>query len=197
MTSPVGRGCFVLDCCRLPPFLAQSLNCVSWHLSQWTGHWGCQVLLAGKENRWHPLLLLFLIQRSFKLHFSPASPHYSLSTALCISSCTLSCWPLAFLWNKFLPLINVVLYIEKWFKISLFAEHFTCVVKMLYNLQFIQALAAISSKFSPEERQAWSTAGALKKVNRQHAHFGAEIYLVFDCLQGLAGESTGDWNTLS
>lgn len=68
---------------------------------------------------------------------------------------------------------------------------------MLYNLQFIQALAAISSKFSPEERQAWSTAGALKKVNRQHAHFGAEIDLVFDCLQGLAGESTGDWNTLS
>lgn len=43
-------------------------------------------------------------------------------------------------------------------------EHFTCVVKMLYNLQFIQALAALSSKFSLEERQAWSTAGALKKV---------------------------------
>lgn len=43
-------------------------------------------------------------------------------------------------------------------------EHFTCVVKMLYNLQFIQALAALSSKFSPEERQAWSSAGALKKV---------------------------------
>ncbi|XP_070831914.1 E3 ubiquitin-protein ligase ubr3 [Chaetodon trifascialis] len=42
-------------------------------------------------------------------------------------------------------------------------EHFTCVVKMLYNLQFTQALAALSSKFSPEERQAWSTAGALKK----------------------------------
>lgn len=49
---------------------------------------------------------------------------------------------------------------------SLFAEHFNCVVKMLYNLQFIQALAALSSKFSPDERQAWSTAGALKKVNR-------------------------------
>uniref|UniRef100_A0A671YUC6 E3 ubiquitin-protein ligase n=1 Tax=Sparus aurata TaxID=8175 RepID=A0A671YUC6_SPAAU len=42
-------------------------------------------------------------------------------------------------------------------------EHFTCVVKMLYNLQFTQALAALSSKFSPEERHAWSTAGALKK----------------------------------
>ncbi|KAE8299326.1 E3 ubiquitin-protein ligase ubr3 [Larimichthys crocea] len=42
-------------------------------------------------------------------------------------------------------------------------EHFSCVVKMLYNLQFTQALAALSSKFSPEERQAWSTAGALKK----------------------------------
>ncbi|XP_053295045.1 E3 ubiquitin-protein ligase ubr3 isoform X1 [Pleuronectes platessa] len=42
-------------------------------------------------------------------------------------------------------------------------EHFTCVVKMLYNLQFIQALTALSTKFSPEERQAWSTSGALKK----------------------------------
>uniref|UniRef100_A0AAQ5YHU1 E3 ubiquitin-protein ligase n=1 Tax=Amphiprion ocellaris TaxID=80972 RepID=A0AAQ5YHU1_AMPOC len=43
-------------------------------------------------------------------------------------------------------------------------EHFTCVVKMLYNLQFTQALAALSTKFSSEERQAWSTSGALKKV---------------------------------
>uniref|UniRef100_A0AAX7VBA1 E3 ubiquitin-protein ligase n=1 Tax=Astatotilapia calliptera TaxID=8154 RepID=A0AAX7VBA1_ASTCA len=34
-------------------------------------------------------------------------------------------------------------------------EHFTCVVKMLYNLQFTQALAALSTKFSSEERQAW------------------------------------------
>uniref|UniRef100_A0A3Q3J047 E3 ubiquitin-protein ligase n=1 Tax=Monopterus albus TaxID=43700 RepID=A0A3Q3J047_MONAL len=42
-------------------------------------------------------------------------------------------------------------------------EHFTCVVKMLYNLQFSQALAALSTKFSPEERQAWSTSGALMK----------------------------------
>uniref|UniRef100_A0A674MQ45 E3 ubiquitin-protein ligase n=1 Tax=Takifugu rubripes TaxID=31033 RepID=A0A674MQ45_TAKRU len=43
-------------------------------------------------------------------------------------------------------------------------EHFTCVVKMLYNLQFIQALAALSSKFSPDERQAWSTAGLISSV---------------------------------
>uniref|UniRef100_A0A4W6FP70 E3 ubiquitin-protein ligase n=1 Tax=Lates calcarifer TaxID=8187 RepID=A0A4W6FP70_LATCA len=42
-------------------------------------------------------------------------------------------------------------------------EHFTCVVKMLYNLQLTQALAALSARFSPEERQAWSTSGALKK----------------------------------
>uniref|UniRef100_A0A8C6Q550 E3 ubiquitin-protein ligase n=1 Tax=Nothobranchius furzeri TaxID=105023 RepID=A0A8C6Q550_NOTFU len=42
-------------------------------------------------------------------------------------------------------------------------EHFTCVVKMLFNLQFIQALAILSTKFSPEERQAWVTSGALKK----------------------------------
>uniref|UniRef100_A0A665VIU1 E3 ubiquitin-protein ligase n=1 Tax=Echeneis naucrates TaxID=173247 RepID=A0A665VIU1_ECHNA len=44
-------------------------------------------------------------------------------------------------------------------------EHFSCVVKMLYNLQFTQALAALSAKFSPEERQAWSTSGALKKLS--------------------------------
>ncbi|XP_055005615.1 E3 ubiquitin-protein ligase ubr3 isoform X1 [Boleophthalmus pectinirostris] len=42
-------------------------------------------------------------------------------------------------------------------------EHFTCVVKMLYNLQFTQALAALSTKFSSEERQAWSSSGALKR----------------------------------
>ncbi|KAJ3592561.1 hypothetical protein NHX12_007688 [Muraenolepis orangiensis] len=42
-------------------------------------------------------------------------------------------------------------------------EHFTCVVKMLYNLQFVQGLAALSVKFSPEEKRVWSTSGALKK----------------------------------
>ncbi|CAG09939.1 unnamed protein product, partial [Tetraodon nigroviridis] len=55
-------------------------------------------------------------------------------------------------------------------------EHFTCVVKMLYNLQFIQALAALSSKLSPDERQAWSTAGALKK-NSSHAENSFEVLL--------------------
>ncbi|XP_062390894.1 E3 ubiquitin-protein ligase ubr3 isoform X3 [Sardina pilchardus] len=42
-------------------------------------------------------------------------------------------------------------------------EHFMCVVKVLYTLQYTQGLAALSIKFSPEERQAWSTSGALKK----------------------------------
>ncbi|KAM6935004.1 E3 ubiquitin-protein ligase ubr3 isoform 2-T2 [Xenentodon cancila] len=42
-------------------------------------------------------------------------------------------------------------------------EHFTCVVKMLYNLQYTQALAALSAKFGSEERQSWVTSGALKK----------------------------------
>ncbi|XP_063069644.1 E3 ubiquitin-protein ligase ubr3 isoform X2 [Engraulis encrasicolus] len=42
-------------------------------------------------------------------------------------------------------------------------EHFMCMVKVLYTLQYTQALAALSIKFSPEERQAWSTSGALKK----------------------------------
>uniref|UniRef100_A0A6Q2YGG5 E3 ubiquitin-protein ligase n=1 Tax=Esox lucius TaxID=8010 RepID=A0A6Q2YGG5_ESOLU len=44
-------------------------------------------------------------------------------------------------------------------------EHFICLVRMLYNLQYTQALAALSAKFSPEERQAWSTSGALKKLS--------------------------------
>ena len=43
-------------------------------------------------------------------------------------------------------------------------EHFTCVVKMLYNLQYTQVLATLSTKFSPEEKQAWVSSGALKKV---------------------------------
>uniref|UniRef100_A0A8C9Y6X0 E3 ubiquitin-protein ligase n=1 Tax=Sander lucioperca TaxID=283035 RepID=A0A8C9Y6X0_SANLU len=55
-------------------------------------------------------------------------------------------------------------------------EHFTCVVKMLYNLQFTQALAALSTKFSPEERQAWSTSGALKK-NAANAETSFEVLL--------------------
>ncbi|XP_033965531.1 E3 ubiquitin-protein ligase ubr3 isoform X2 [Pseudochaenichthys georgianus] len=55
-------------------------------------------------------------------------------------------------------------------------EHFTCVVKMLYNLQFTQALAALSTKFSPEERQAWSTSGALKK-NAANAETSFEALL--------------------
>ncbi|XP_061579524.1 E3 ubiquitin-protein ligase ubr3 isoform X2 [Cololabis saira] len=42
-------------------------------------------------------------------------------------------------------------------------EHFTCVVKMLYNVQYTQALVAQSAKFSSEERQSWVTSGALKK----------------------------------
>uniref|UniRef100_A0A8C5FPK1 E3 ubiquitin-protein ligase n=1 Tax=Gadus morhua TaxID=8049 RepID=A0A8C5FPK1_GADMO len=50
-------------------------------------------------------------------------------------------------------------------------EHFTCVVKMLYNLQFVQALAALSAQFSPEERQAWSMSGTPKKVkDDQYLH---------------------------
>uniref|UniRef100_A0A8C8K502 E3 ubiquitin-protein ligase n=1 Tax=Oncorhynchus tshawytscha TaxID=74940 RepID=A0A8C8K502_ONCTS len=44
-------------------------------------------------------------------------------------------------------------------------EHFICLVRMLYNLQYTQALAALSAKFSPEERQAWSTSGTLKKFS--------------------------------
>uniref|UniRef100_A0A674B6J2 E3 ubiquitin-protein ligase n=1 Tax=Salmo trutta TaxID=8032 RepID=A0A674B6J2_SALTR len=51
-------------------------------------------------------------------------------------------------------------------------EHFICLVRMLYNLQYTQALASLSAKFSPEERQAWSTSGALKKnaVNAERSY---------------------------
>lgn len=48
--------------------------------------------------------------------------------------------------------------------VCLCAEHFTCVVKVLYSLQYTQALAALSVRFSPEERLAWSNTGAAKKV---------------------------------
>ncbi|XP_073710937.1 E3 ubiquitin-protein ligase ubr3 isoform X2 [Misgurnus anguillicaudatus] len=42
-------------------------------------------------------------------------------------------------------------------------EHFTCVVKVLYSLQYTQALVALSIRFSREERRAWSHTGAAKK----------------------------------
>ncbi|KAI7808282.1 putative E3 ubiquitin-protein ligase UBR3 [Triplophysa rosa] len=42
-------------------------------------------------------------------------------------------------------------------------EHFTCVVKVLYSLQYTQAVVALSIRFSREERRAWSNAGAAKK----------------------------------
>ncbi|XP_056610649.1 E3 ubiquitin-protein ligase ubr3 isoform X1 [Triplophysa dalaica] len=42
-------------------------------------------------------------------------------------------------------------------------EHFTCVVKVLYSLQYTQALVALSIRFSREERRAWSNAAAAKK----------------------------------
>ncbi|XP_041117838.1 E3 ubiquitin-protein ligase ubr3-like isoform X1 [Polyodon spathula] len=42
-------------------------------------------------------------------------------------------------------------------------EHFTCIVKVLYTLQYIHAIATLSVKFSAEERLAWKNSGALKK----------------------------------
>uniref|UniRef100_A0A672J6D9 E3 ubiquitin-protein ligase n=1 Tax=Salarias fasciatus TaxID=181472 RepID=A0A672J6D9_SALFA len=58
-------------------------------------------------------------------------------------------------------------------------EHFTCVVKMLFNLQFIQAVAALSTRLSSEERQAWSASGALKKsAANSEKSFEALLYHV-------------------
>lgn len=142
---------------RSTPFLVQPLNCVSWHLSRRAGHWRCQDLLTKKKNRWHPLLPFFLIKLPSNYIF-----HHTTSIKGSMKHMQ-SCWPLALFWIKVIQYKYLFMY-EKWFKMPPFTEHFTCVVKMLYNLQFIQALAALSSKFSPDERQAWSTAGALKKV---------------------------------
>lgn len=75
---------------------------------------------------------------------------------------------------------------------------------MLYNLQFIQALAALSSKFSPDERQAWSTAGVLKKVTRCRIEFLHSIMCslvqklsllssIIDAIQILQGLTVSLW----
>ncbi|RMC18564.1 hypothetical protein DUI87_04456 [Hirundo rustica rustica] len=42
-------------------------------------------------------------------------------------------------------------------------EHFTCIVKVLFTLLYTQALAALSLKWSAEDRVAWKESGALKK----------------------------------
>ncbi|XP_053733122.1 E3 ubiquitin-protein ligase ubr3 isoform X2 [Synchiropus splendidus] len=55
-------------------------------------------------------------------------------------------------------------------------EHFSCVVKMLYNLQYTQALAALSTKLSPEERQAWTSTGAMKKPPRPSTSQPGHLY---------------------
>lgn len=64
---------------------------------------------------------------------------------------------------------------------SLHVEHFTCVVKMLYNLQFTQGLAAMSTKFSSEERQARVTSGALAKVQITIMQWNLHIHPSFVC----------------
>uniref|UniRef100_A0A8C1Q4D9 E3 ubiquitin-protein ligase n=1 Tax=Cyprinus carpio TaxID=7962 RepID=A0A8C1Q4D9_CYPCA len=56
-------------------------------------------------------------------------------------------------------------------------EHFTCVVKVLYSLQYTQALAALSVRFSREERLAWS-----KKVSSVWSPQSIEFSLQQFCL---------------
>uniref|UniRef100_A0A670HWY6 E3 ubiquitin-protein ligase n=1 Tax=Podarcis muralis TaxID=64176 RepID=A0A670HWY6_PODMU len=43
-------------------------------------------------------------------------------------------------------------------------EHFTCIIKVLFTLLYIQALVALSVKCSAEDRMTWMNSGALKKV---------------------------------
>ncbi|KAJ8255418.1 hypothetical protein GJAV_G00204660 [Gymnothorax javanicus] len=45
-------------------------------------------------------------------------------------------------------------------------EHFTCLVKVLYTLHYIQAIAGLSLKFSPEERRAWRSSEAVNEDGR-------------------------------
>lgn len=53
------------------------------------------------------------------------------------------------------------------FTIFLFvsAEHFTCIVKVLYSLLYTQALIAFTIKLRPEERVTWKESGSHKKVS--------------------------------
>ncbi|XP_051885288.1 LOW QUALITY PROTEIN: E3 ubiquitin-protein ligase ubr3 [Pristis pectinata] len=41
-------------------------------------------------------------------------------------------------------------------------EHFTCIVKVLYNLLYVQAIATLSFRFNEEEREAWKNSGKLQ-----------------------------------
>uniref|UniRef100_A0A672SMC3 E3 ubiquitin-protein ligase n=1 Tax=Sinocyclocheilus grahami TaxID=75366 RepID=A0A672SMC3_SINGR len=61
-------------------------------------------------------------------------------------------------------------------------EHFTCVVKVLYSLRYTQALAALSIRFSREERLAWSNTGAAKKVSSVWSPQSIEFSLQQFCL---------------
>lgn len=47
---------------------------------------------------------------------------------------------------------------------SPFIEHFTCIIKVLFTLLYIQALVALSVKGSTDDRTTWMNSGALKKV---------------------------------
>uniref|UniRef100_A0A8C6V8X7 E3 ubiquitin-protein ligase n=1 Tax=Naja naja TaxID=35670 RepID=A0A8C6V8X7_NAJNA len=42
-------------------------------------------------------------------------------------------------------------------------EHFVCIIKVLFTLLYIQALVALSVKFSPEDKMTWMNSGALEK----------------------------------
>ncbi|XP_059822600.1 E3 ubiquitin-protein ligase ubr3 isoform X1 [Hypanus sabinus] len=43
-------------------------------------------------------------------------------------------------------------------------EHFTCIVKVLYNLLYVQAVATLSFQFNEEEREAWKNSGKLQTM---------------------------------
>ncbi|XP_064614037.1 LOW QUALITY PROTEIN: E3 ubiquitin-protein ligase ubr3-like [Liolophura sinensis] len=45
-------------------------------------------------------------------------------------------------------------------------EHYSCLVQMLYNAVFVQSLAALTCKFTDEERAAWRTKGRNAKSSQ-------------------------------
>ncbi|KAK3103122.1 hypothetical protein FSP39_016629 [Pinctada imbricata] len=58
-------------------------------------------------------------------------------------------------------LIQMILTLPETFEI----EHYQCLIRVLYNVTYIQALASTSCKFTPDEREAWRTKGRHNAVS--------------------------------
>lgn len=63
-----------------------------------------------------------------------------------------------FSWLQYVSIPN-----QRWCCLPV-AEHFSCIVKVLFTLLYTQALVALSVKGSEEDLSAWKHAGTLRKV---------------------------------